>query len=206
MLIGIDFDNTIAGYDHVFTAVAERRGILESGIARTKKDVRTALRNRPNGERDWMRLQGTVYGACMNEASLIEGAGDFLARCRKLDIELCIVSHKSEFGHFDADRINLRDAAGAWMEEQGFFDPACYGFRRDAVFFESSREDKIVRIAKIGCTHFIDDLEEVFLEPGFPEGTERFLLAAGEKPLPTGPFKAFGSWREISDAILGRGD
>jgi hypothetical protein len=206
LLIGIDFDNTIAGYDHVFTALAERQGLLQAGIAKSKKDVRTALLGRPDGEQDWMRLQGSVYGAHMKEASLIEGVRDFLTRCRKSDIDLCIVSHKTEFGHFDTERVNLRDAASAWMEDKGFFDPKRYGFQRDAVFFESSREDKINRIAKIGCTHFIDDLEEVFLEPGFPGATERLLFAAEEKQLPTGPFKAFASWREISDALLDRTD
>ena len=206
MRIGIDFDNTIAGYDQVFVAVAERQGLLESGVAKTKKDVRTALLGRPGGEQNWMRLQGSVYGVHMKDASLIEGVEDFLTRCRKLGIDLCIVSHKTEFGHYDSERVNLRDAASTWMEEKGFFDPERYGFRRDAVFFESSREDKISRIAKIGCAHFIDDLEEVFLEAGFPEETERLLFAAGAKQLPTGPFKAFGSWQEISDAILGRID
>jgi hypothetical protein len=206
VLIGIDFDNTIAGYDHVFATVAEHQRLLGSGDAKTKKDVCTALLGRPGGEQDWMRLQGSVYGAHMKDACLIEGVGDFLTRCRKADIDLCIVSHKTEFGHFDTERVNLRDAASAWMEDKGFFDPDCYGFRRDAVFFESSRKDKINRIGKIGCTHFVDDLEEVFLEPGFPEETERLLFAAGAKQLPTGPFKAFGSWREISDAILGRID
>ena len=65
MLIGIDFDNTIAGYDHVFVSVALGEGFLENGEAKTKREVRDALRQRMHGEKDWMRLQGRTYGAHM---------------------------------------------------------------------------------------------------------------------------------------------
>ena len=50
--------------------------------------------------------------------------------------------------------------------------------------------------------HFVDDLEEVFLEPAFPEGVGRYLLRRVAGKLPSGPFTAFHSWREISDALF----
>lgn len=203
MRIGIDFDNTIAGYDHAFADVGVREGLLADGFAGTKKEAREVIRVRPDGERQWMRLQGRVYGAHMAEAVLMDGVADFLGRCREAGVAVCIVSHKTEYGHFDADRVSLRDASRSWMEAKGLFDADRSGLTHDDVHFESTRAEKIARIAALACSHFIDDLEEVLREPGFPDAVERYLYAAGGGPLPEGPFKAFHHWRDISDDILG---
>ena len=34
------------------------------------------------------------------------------------------------------------------------------------------------RIRALGCTHFIDDLEEVFLEPSFPSDVHKILFVS----------------------------
>jgi hypothetical protein len=47
------------------------------------------------------------------------------------------------------------------------------------VYFESTRMDKIERIKKLKCTHFVDDLEEVFIEESFPSGVKKILYAPG---------------------------
>ncbi len=201
--IGIDFDNTIAGYDHAFSMAARDGGLLPETFAGTKKDVRDAVRRLAEGERKWMTLQGRVYSAHMADAVLIGGVADFLNRCRDRGVEVCIISHKTEFGHFDPDRVNLRDAGFAWMAAKGFFDPDRFGICRDRVFFEPTRDAKIARIASLRCTDFIDDLEEIFREPAFPASVAAYLLAAGTGPLPRGPFKAYRTWQDISDDILG---
>ena len=156
-------------------------------------EVREALRVRPGGEQDWMRLQGRVYGAHMKDAELIDGVDAFLRRCRSQSIRVCIVSHKTEFGHFDPDHVNLRDVARDWMRSKGFFDPNGFGLSPNDVSFEATREEKVAQIGALGCTHFIDDLEEVFREPGFPVQTKQYLFAR----------HAYKSWDEIADDILG---
>ena len=201
-MIGLDFDNTIAGYDKVFSRAAVCEGLLSPSEANSKREVRDALRQHPDGEREWMRLQGRAYGAHMDEATLIEGVAEFLTTCRNNDISICIVSHKTEFGHFDPDRISLRDAARTWMSANGFFDSDLFGLTADMVFFEATRKEKVCRIAKLGCTHFVDDLEEVFLESGFPDKTKRYLFTNGVTPLPAGPFRAFSNWSEIMHDIF----
>lgn len=203
MLIGLDFDNTVAGYDHVFTAAAEREGLVEPGSTRNKIEVREALRKLDDGEREWMRLQGRVYGVYMEEAEIIDGVGDFLSTCRESGVSVCIVSHKTEFGHFDPDRVNLRKAARNWMKNNRFFDPEGFAIDERSVYFESTRQKKIERIRALDCTHFVDDLEEVFKEPSFPDTTKRYLFAPSTRPIPLGPFKPFTSWRDISNDILG---
>jgi hypothetical protein len=169
----------------------------------TKTEVRQAVRALPDGMRKWMALQGRVYGARMEDAELIDGVSDFILRGRGCGADICIVSHKTEYGHFDPERINLREASLAWMDARGFFDGNGIGLSRDHVHFETTRDEKISRISSLGCTHFIDDLEEVFREPAFPESVTGYLLAAGNEPLPSGPFRAFHQWQDISDDILG---
>ncbi len=200
MRIGVDFDNTIADYDEVFVLAAQRDGLLDDGFVGGKQAVRAALRAVEDGEERWMRLQGQVYGALMSQARMIEGFGVFLDRSRAAGVSVCIISHKTEHGHFDAARVNLRDAARRWMDEQGLFGR--YGLAPDRVFFESTRSEKIARIRSTGCTHFVDDLEEVFLEAEFPPAVERFLLSRGGGTLPQGPFTPCRNWDEIRHAIF----
>lgn len=147
-----------------------------------------------------MRLQGQVYGALMPQARLIDGVLGFLDRCRQAGVPVHIVSHKSEYGHFDAARVSLRDAARRWMAAQGVV--GARGLPPDRVFFEGTRREKIARIRSLGCTHFVDDLEEVFRDPDFPHSVARFLLSRGVGPLPAGPFRACRSWDEIRDAVF----
>ena len=179
--IGIDFDNTIAGYDAVFLAAALDAGLLAPGFRGGKQALRDALRLQPDGELTWQRLQGQVYGAHMASAVMLEGVDEFLRRCREAKYEVFIVSHKSEYGHHDPARVNLRHAALAWMTAQGFFRPDRYGMTSDRVFFEATRADKIARIAALDCSIFIDDLKEVLSDSAFPDGMARVpqYLAAG---------------------------
>jgi len=202
MLIGIDFDNTIAGYDDVFVSTAVGMEFLQAGEAASKQEVRDRLIQDPNGERNWMRVQGQVYGARMNEAVLIDGVADFLRVCKKSRIPVCIVSHKTQFGHYDENRVDLRDAALMWMQGNGFFEADGFGLSRDAIYFETTREAKVDRIAALGCTHFVDDLMTVFQEPGFPENTRRYLFAPGRGATASHSVTPCQSWVDIGGLIL----
>jgi hypothetical protein len=175
--IGLDFDNTIITYDAVFLATARKWGLVGADFIGGKQAIRDTIRLLPKGELSWQKLQGQVYGKGLAQAGMVEGVDAFLRRCRQRNVSVAIVSHKTEFGHHDPDRINLRDAARAWMSGHGFFLTSGYGIAPDAVYFESTRQDKIARIAQVGCTHFIDDLEEVLCDPTFPPGVERILFS-----------------------------
>ncbi len=200
--IGVDFDNTLAGYDEVFADAARETGLVAPEFRGDKRDVRAFCRSRPDGEADWMRLQGRVYGALMHKARLIDGVCGFFTRCRKAGVALFIVSHKTRYGHFDDSKIDLRDAAWAWMEGKGFFDSDDIGLSRENVFFESDRVTKVDRIAALSCSHFVDDLAEVFREPSFPPATRGILFTNGRAAEP-GPYLALSDWNAIGDAIFG---
>jgi hypothetical protein len=200
MRIGIDFDNTIADYDDVFRLAAIRERLVGEDFSGGKLAVREAVRALERGEERWMRLQGRIYGAFMGEARPVRGFEGFLAAARRAGAELYIISHKTEYGHFDEERVNLRDAARRWMRERGFLGAGAVPEAN--LFFEASRGEKVERIRQVGCVHFIDDLEEVFREPGFPASVARHLLCREGAALPTGPFTAYRGWSEIGDALF----
>jgi len=203
VLIGLDFDNTIAGYDRVFREAAVAAGFPGAARAATKKQVRDLVRLSPEADIAWQRLQALVYGRLMAEAELIDGVAEFLAECRRRGWDVAIVSHKTETAPHDPERINLRHAALAWMEAKGFFAKTGFGLKRTDVHFCATRAEKIVRIGALRCAAFVDDLEEVFAEADFPAGVERYLYHPGQ-PLPTGAYLAFSDWNSLGRHLFHR--
>jgi hypothetical protein len=195
MRIGLDFDNTIVGYDHLFVPTAVSLGWLTQDFAGGKTMVRDALRAKANGELRWQKLQAEIYGRRMPEALMIPGVREFLELCRERGVELSIVSHKTEHPAADPS-LNLRQAARDWMAANDLFAFV----PPERIFFEGSRESKIARIEELEVESFVDDLEEIFRHPDFPPSIRRLLLAPdGSAP---GPFEVFATWSEISDAIF----
>ncbi len=199
MRIGIDFDNTLIGYDDVFLAAARERALLGAAFAGNKQAVRDAIRSLPAGERSWQQLQGYVYGRGIAGAVLLEGVDAFLRRCRGAGHGVFIVSHKTQFGHHDPERVDLRAAALGWMEARGFFAPDGFAIPRENVFFELTRADKLARIAALGCAYFIDDLAEVLTDPDFPPGVNRVLFGEGDG---SPGLVACATWQRIAQAVL----
>jgi hypothetical protein len=201
--IGIDFDNTLICYDEVFVQTAKAEGLIPQDFRGGKASVRDFIRRFYGGDEEWQRLQGRVYGDQMDGAALFPGAARFLSRCgRRADTNVFIVSHKTEFGHFDASGINLREVARAWMVKHGFFEKSGFNLSGDALYFEPTRDDKIKRIAGLGCTHFIDDLEEVLEHSLFPAGVRRILFLNGRSRLPAASYEVCADWQEIQETIF----
>ncbi len=205
MRIGIDFDNTLACYDPVFTKLAQERGFIGSNERLSKQDLRQLIRLKKNGEQLWQQLQGKVYGLHMQGAEQFIGEDQFLRRCAATpDIDLFIVSHKTEFGHFDETRTKLRDAAYRWMCNQGFFDPMRYTIPKSHLFFESTQQEKLARIAELQCDIFIDDLIELFYSPLFPQNTKRILFSNTGNGQSIDQVDAIcASWQEIEVCVFG---
>lgn len=199
--IGIDFDNTIAAYDEVFRGKAIELGLVDGDFRGDKLQLRNMLRQRPDGELEWQRLQSHVYGPGMASATLFDGVDSFLRRCRDAGYAVFIVSHKTEYAHHDPMRVNLRHAALNWMMSQGFFSAQGYGLSLDHVFFESTRAEKLARITTLNCAFFIDDLEEVLLDPGFPSGVKRILYARTHHSTANDCILC-SDWQNIADVIF----
>jgi hypothetical protein len=186
--IGIDFDNTIADYDRLFSRLAWEANVgLVAPDGNVVDESRMALRRRlrgsgPTGETAWRDLQALAYGPRMDGAFVFEGVRAFLATARAAGAETYVVSHKTRYALQDSERCHdLRASAMAWLDAQGLIGDD--GFDRERIFFHETREEKIARILELDCDHFIDDLEEVFNEPAFPAHTTGHLLVAdGRQP------------------------
>ena len=204
MNIGIDFDNTIARFDASFREVAVAEGfIAETWEGNGKTELRDHLREQPGGERKWMRLQGLVYGKYMPSAELMPGVAGFLLKCRSGNHEVFIVSHKTEFGHFDPEKISLRAEAMKWMEARRFFDADYFNIKRERVFFADTREEKVEKIDRLECIYFIDDLPEVFAEKKFPRDTKKILYGHFDGTTFSNVITSMSCWEDISEHVLG---
>ena len=64
------------------------------------------------------------------------------------------------------------------MRANGFFDLDGLGFSADDIHFEGRQSEKVLRINELGCSHFIDDLPQVFADKSFPNKVLRILLSA----------------------------
>ena len=200
--VGVDFDNTLVSYDSLIHLVAIERGLIGPGIKPSKKLVRDSIRKLPDGETEWQKVQALVYGPRIKEAIPAEGATEFLEECFRHGVKVNIISHKTEFASYDETDINLRSAAMAWLEQHRFLDSGPYGLTGGDIYFESTRKDKVERIDRLGCTHFIDDLEETFLERSFPYRVKK-LLYSPHVPAPTiANVDLTGDWTQMTDHLF----
>ena len=200
MVIGIDFDNTIVSYDELFHRLAAERGLIPPEVPRRKASVRDFLR-RSGREDAWTELQGHAYGAGMGEAPACPGVIEFFARAHRVGLPLYVISHKTK-EPVAGQPHDLHQAARAWLEGHGFFDARGVGFSPARVFFEPTRLEKIRKIAELGCTHFIDDLEETFREEAFPASVEKILFAPQPSVAVPRGAKVMKDWREIEDYVF----
>jgi len=199
LVVGIDLDNTIISYDRLFLQEARLRGFVPDDFVGTKREVRDRIRLLPDGEIEWQRLQARVYGPAIGGAVVAEGAIDFVERLRSQGAAVSIVSHKTAFSSLSESPVNLRDAARGWLRESGIIAPDRVA--EGNLYFEDTRADKIARIAELRCTHFIDDLEEVFDDPAFPAGVERMLFATAAT-VPHSRYPTYASFHEIAYVLF----
>ena len=75
---------------------------------------------------------------------------------------------------------------------------------QDDVYFSETREGKVRKISELGCTHFIDDLKEVFQEPKFPRGVKKILFTSGKEG--SARYLTCDNWYDIKYTLLGNDD
>ncbi|MDD1526107.1 hypothetical protein C7U92_09615 [Bradyrhizobium sp. WBOS7] len=199
--IGIDFDNTIICYDKVFAAAARQRGLVPEGWVGLKTEVRDFLRSRAGGELAWQGLQGFVYGKGIVGAEIYPGVREFLSSCRRAGASVFIVSHKTQFGHQDPDRVDLREAARGWLKAAGLVDTADTALAAGNVYFEDTLAAKVERLASLKLDIFIDDLVDVFEQPHFPKATRSILFTQSRPPHPA-HCEPIASWADISRGVF----
>lgn len=194
MLIGVDFDNTIVCYDHVFQSIARDRGLIPPDHILSKRELHDHLHNL--GKADiWTQLQGEVYGPLMRQATPFPGVLDFFARCRSLQIPVRIISHRTRFPYL-GEKHDLHQAARNWIATHHI------GLAPSEVFFDESRPEKLARIAEQRCTVFVDDLVEVLAEPLFPQGVRKILFDPNRLHTDFALAERAESWAAIQSIVL----
>jgi len=201
--IGVDFDNTLVSYDDLLYRLARERELIPDGAPSSKREIRDAVRALPGGEIQWQRLQGLAYGPRIDQAEAIPGVTSFFRACAARGVAVSVVSHKTLYAAYDPTGTDLRQAALAWMDKHLFFASEGLGLARDDVHFATSRREKIECIRRLGCQVFIDDLDETFAEPGFPDGVERFLFSPSCAESAVPGVRSLASWEDLRRACFG---
>ncbi len=199
MKIGVDFDNTIVCYDHIFHTIAVEKGIIPPSVEPIKEEVRNYLR-KAGKEELWTELQGYVYGPAITRAPAFEGVKDFFVMCKKNNIRAVIISHKTK-EPFLGPKYDLHKHALEWIEKNCFFGSEI-GLTRDDVFLELTKEEKAKRIEKENCTHFIDDLPEFLSENYFPNKVSKILFDPNNKYSSDGKLIQLSSWKYGLNMII----
>lgn len=176
MKIGLDFDNTIACYEHVFHAVALELGLISLTVEPTKLGVRSFLRD-SNQEAAWTELQGIVYTQKMDETLPYPNAKEVMRWMVEAGYHVSIISHKTKYP-FVGPKVNLRSVASQWIEKS-LVDETGPLIKRENINFLETKTEKIARIRELNCDVFVDDLVDVLLDENFPKPVERVLFDPG---------------------------
>ena len=201
-IVGVDFDNTLVSYDALFHRLARERGLIRDDLAPDKRAIRDRVRQSPEGDIAWQRLQAEAYGPGIDQARLMSGVERFLLACRQAGLVVHVVSHKTQYAGCDTTGTDLRQAALGWMRSHGLFAPEGMGLAEDRVHFEPTRRDKVRRIQALGCAVFIDDLLETFREPDFPEAVLKILFCPGSPPAERHGLQVAQTWRDVHALVL----
>ncbi len=172
MKVGLDLDNTVVCYDRCFHALAHREFSVPDHVPISKRAVRQFFRD-SGREKDWTILQGIAYGRGMDEAIPFDGALDFVRAAVANGLPLSIISHRTAHP-IVGDQTDLHASARDWLRRAGFIGDGALS--ENDVFFETTKEAKLRRIAAQGCNVFLDDLPEILRSPLFPATVEGWLF------------------------------
>ena len=168
---GFDLDNTLIDY-----SVAVQKYCLNEGLdeCKTLDSLRSLLRRSDTSERLWQLAQGWLYTDGLSYARSGQGAVELCEFLRSTNFELIIVSHKTTHTPDFCGKKPLREIATKWINSS---DLADYFLGNEQIYYEATRASKVERIQKLEFNYFVDDLVEVFQEPGFPQDVRSFLLS-----------------------------
>ena len=196
MRIGLDLDNTLICYDALFYRVARESGLIPESVAVSKGAVKSSVLSL-HGNEAWTKLQAEVYGPRLFGATAYPGALKFVLKRKAAGHVFCILSHKTQFDA-SGGGYDLRKAALHWLEANRWIG----AIDREDVEFHDTRGNKVQAIARRKCDVFVDDLPEVFAEPGFPKATRRVLFDPdGTQESAPGGFLA-RSWEEVETLLF----
>ncbi len=204
MKIGIDLDNTIIDYTPAFNKYVLAKKILNKKNFNypletfDKSYLKSKILELKNGEIEWQKIQGQIYGKFINLAKIYPGFHRFLLLAKNRKIEIFIISHKTYFGHFDKHKIPLRKVALKFLEKNLLFNNELSSLLKHNIYFADTRQKKIEIINKLNLDYFIDDLKEVLLHPHFNKKTKKILIN-NNKIISNNKISILSNWGKINN-------
>ncbi len=172
--IGLDLDNTVIDYAPAYHAVAREMGLPPELVDR--EAIRESLRKSDQDDEEWQRFQALLYTDGLAYAQPAPGLLEFLQLCDSIDVNVVVISHKTEATPTRIGSRDLRAPAAEWLQTHGIV-PAHVS--PDGVFFCANRVEKVRAIAATKCDVFVDDLDEVLSDPDMPSSILRFRYVTG---------------------------
>ena len=155
-VIGVDFDNTIIDYSHVFYDLALAKKLIPLNIKRNKSSIKNYIVDNYGNDK-WTSLQGEVYGKEIQRAKPYKGVKETFREVRKRGYVIKIVSHRTKFPYL-GKRYDLHKAAKQWIKKNDFLSDENIGITDKDIFFEAEMESKIKKINELKFKIFVDDL------------------------------------------------
>ena len=110
------------------------------------------------------------------------------------------MSHKTEYGHYDKEKVPLRKAANDLLSRFNLYSQDSSCLVKTVEYF-STKKDKVNYIASKEYDWFIDDLPEIFAMPNFPNKTNKLLFKPGYMD-ESAEFDTVTTWAEIAELLL----
>jgi hypothetical protein len=204
MLIGLDFDNTIACYDEAISLLADNLLELPSELPKTKQELCNYLRKNDR-EVEWTHFQGVLYGPGMVHARPHERAIETMQHLESEGHELMIVSHRSKHP-YAGPPYDLHAAAHEWVKNRlqsaGLFLNKRRAYSKyEFVNFLETRDEKLSMIKELGCHLFVDDLLEILEATSFPKGTAGVLFDPTGKHSHINEKLTIATWEQLPAII-----
>lgn len=168
MKIGIDFDNTLVKYNLIFDRIA--KDLKLKNDRNSKKVIKDYFINNRGEIELWKATQAFVYGDRIKEAYFLPDFVDFYQFLIAHNIDLYIISHKTEFAHFKERKVSLHNAAKSWIDKNLSF------LNKENIFFENTEIKKVGRIKSLNLDYFVDDLTNILNHKNFPVGVKKVLM------------------------------
>jgi hypothetical protein len=134
----------------------------------------------------WQEFQSILYTKGLEFAKVAPGLIDLLKYCKKINLEIFIISHKTEktpkiFGHMD-----LRTPALSWLEDHKITPNY---IKYENIIFCDTKESKINKINELNCDLYIDDLDEIIGSTKLKNEISKILFSYDSKKNSISNFK-----------------
>ncbi len=201
MKIGIDFDNTIAIYDELFRIENNKYNFTEYKNSNPKEILKRNLFKKNNGIFLWNKIQGSIYGRQIKNATIAPGFKSFLILAKYLKHEVFIISHKTKYGHFDKKKFNLRTEAIKWMDKNNLFLKNNLLIKKKNIFFCNTKKEKIDKLNSLHLDYFVDDLLKILIDKTLTNKTNKIFFNRFNSRIKNNYLISLSNWSIISNHI-----